>query len=130
VDIAYARRRAIDPQVLQELFVDAWEGKGKRDYTSVLDRSFTWITAHDGERLVGFVNIAWDGGVHFFLLDTTVDPAYRHRQIGTRLVTEALEACRGHGEWVHVDSSRELMDSFYLRAGFRTADAGLAWVGG
>jgi hypothetical protein len=44
VDIAYSRRRAIDPHVLQALFADAWEGHGKRDYTSVLDRSFTWIT--------------------------------------------------------------------------------------
>lgn len=89
-----------------------------------------WIRAFDGERLVGFVNVAWDGGAHAFLLDTAVAVAYRRRGIGTQLVREAIDAVRAHGglEWIHVDSDAELMERFYVPAGFRPAPAGLVNV--
>lgn len=87
------------------------------------------MTAHSGPDLVGFVNVAWDGGVHFFLLDTTVHPRYQHRGIGTRLVHEAIDACRGKGEWMHVDTEEPLMTQFYVRAcGFDATPAGLLSV--
>jgi len=41
---------------------------------------------------VGFVNVAWDGDVHFFLLDTTVAPSRQGNGIGRRLVEEAIDA--------------------------------------
>ena len=91
-----------------------------------LAHSFTWVTASSGDELVGFVNVAWDGDTHFFLLDTTVHPNWQRRGIGRRLVEEAIEACRGHGEWLHVDASEELMTRFYLRCGFESTPAGLA----
>jgi hypothetical protein len=40
----------------------------------VLQHSLTWITASSDGVLVGFVNVATDGGAHAFLLDTTVHP--------------------------------------------------------
>lgn len=126
--VEYRARYELDPVELRALFVAAW-GEGKADYGRVLERSFTWISAHAGEELIGFVNIAWDGGVHFFLLDTTVPPDWQRQGIGTRLVREAIEQCRGHGHHMHVDSSPELMRDFYLPAGFHSTDAGLIWVG-
>jgi ribosomal protein S18 acetylase RimI-like enzyme len=75
---------------------------------------------------VGFVNVAWDGDVHFFLLDTTVHPQRQRKGIGQRLVEEAIEACRGHGEWLHVDADEELMTGFYeRRCGFDRTAGGL-----
>lgn len=127
--VSYEVRAAVDFEELNALFGRAWGGDGKPGYEEVLARSFTWITAKDADRLVGFVNVAWDGGVHFFLLDTTVDPVRQGSGVGGRLVKSAIEACRGHGEWMHVDSSEELMTNFYAQAGFRTASAGLVWVG-
>jgi len=91
----------------------------------VLARSFTWITASNDDDLVGFVNVAWDGGVHFFLLDTTVHPDWARRGIGRRLVEEAIDACRHHGEWLHVDADEALMSGFYQRCGFAPTPAGL-----
>jgi ribosomal protein S18 acetylase RimI-like enzyme len=80
--------------------------------------------------LIGYANLAWDGGVHAFLLDPTVRPDYRGRGIGTRLVREALAAAAEHPklEWVHVDASADLMKRFYEPAGFRPTPAGLVWV--
>lgn len=126
--ITYAERAELQPGRLQDLFTSAWAGAAKRDYDRVLARSFGWISAHDEERLVGFVNIAWDGGVHFFMLDTTVHPEYRRRGIGAALVRRAIDLCRRHGEWLHVDAEAGLMNRLYLPAGFTPTDAGVLSV--
>ena len=112
------------PQQLGALFAAAW-GSPKSGYERALAHSFTWVTASSGEELVGFVNVAWDGDVHFFLLDTTVHPKWQRQGIGRRLVEEAIEACRGHGEWLHVDAPHELIAGFYQRCGFEPTSAGL-----
>lgn len=122
--VVYGTRAPVDEEELQRLFEAAW-GRRKVDFRPVLERAFTWVTAHARDELVGFVNVAWDGGVHFFLLDTTVHPGWQRRGIGTRLVRNALDACRGAGEWIHVDFDPELT-SFYQRAGFGPVAAAIA----
>ena len=110
---------------LQDLFLAAW-GAAKPNYFSVLRRSFTWVTYRCNDRLTGFANVAWDGGSHFFLLDVTVHPAWRGRGIARRLVQEAIELCRGKGEWLHVDAeSVELMKGLYEPCGFGMSPAGV-----
>ena len=123
-DFRWETRGEIDLAALEHLFARAWDGHGKGDYDQVLDRSFTWVTAHYRSQLIGFVKVAWDGGVHFFLLDTTVHPDFQRRGIGTAVVRTAINSCRGHGEWLHVDSDQELMQRLYLPAGFAEAIAG------
>lgn len=81
--------------------------------------------AFEDELLVGYVNVAWDGGVHTFLLDPTVRPDRRHRGIGTALVLAMVEHLRGRGfDWLHVDYRPEL-EPFYRGCGFRPSTAGL-----
>jgi predicted N-acetyltransferase YhbS len=92
-----------------------------------LDRyALTWIGAFDEGRLVGFVQVCWDGGAHAFLLDTAVDPDRQHRGIGVRLVRAAVEDTRAAGcEWLHVDFEPHLTGFYLDRAGFRATPAGL-----
>jgi predicted N-acetyltransferase YhbS len=74
---------------------------------------------------VGFVNLAWDGGVHAFFLDTTVHPAWQRRGIGQRLVNLAAQESRRSGaEWLHVDYEPHL-EPFYRACGFRQSLAGV-----
>jgi ribosomal protein S18 acetylase RimI-like enzyme len=122
--IRYERRPDIAAGALDALFAAAW-ASSKPGYEAVFGHSFTWIGAWEGNELVGFVNVAWDGDAHFFLLDTTVHPDQRHRGIGRRLVEEAIEACRGHGEWLHVDADEDLMSGLYEPCGFRRTPAGV-----
>ena len=75
--------------------------------------------------MVGYVNVAWDGGVHAFLLDTTVDPAFQRRGIATELVRHVADAARERGaHWLHVDYEAKL-DGFYKACGFKPTAAGL-----
>jgi ribosomal protein S18 acetylase RimI-like enzyme len=88
--------------------------------------ALTWIGAFDTGRLVGFVQVCWDGGAHAFLLDTAVDPPWQQRGIGARLVKAAIDDAAAAGcDWLHVDFEPHLT-SFYLdRCGFRPTSAGL-----
>ncbi|MFE7590996.1 GNAT family N-acetyltransferase [Kitasatospora sp. NPDC057512] len=90
--------------------------------------SLGWVTARhaaDGA-LLGFVNLAWDGGTHAFLLDTAVSPGSQRQGVATRLVAEAAAGARAAGcAWLHVDFEPHLRP-FYLDAcGLRPTDAGL-----
>ncbi|WP_330295308.1 GNAT family N-acetyltransferase [Streptomyces sp. NBC_00503] len=110
---------------LNALFAAAWPGHRDTSFAPVLERSLSWIAARREGRLVGYVNVAWDGGVHAFVLDTTVHPDERRRGLGVRLVRAAAEAARGAGaQWLHVDHEPHLGD-FYARCGFRPTAAGL-----
>ena len=130
-EFVFAVRPEIDNEQLNRLHAEGFEHHvTDHDWQPQLQHSLLWIGAFDDERLIGFVNVAWDGGVHAFLLDTAVELAYRRRGIGTRLVHEAVEAVRRRGglDWLHVDSDDALMERFYLPAGFRPTPAGVVDV--
>lgn len=69
--------------------------------------------------LVGFVNVAWDGASHAFILDTVVARSHRSRGIDTELVAVAVREAKAAGcEWLHVDFELHLrrfhFDSVFL----------------
>lgn len=97
------------------------------DWWGLVERhSLGWVCARDGAGLVGFVNVAWDGGVHAFILDTLVATHLRHRGIGTAMVALAADRARAAGcEWLHADFDEELR-AFYIDAcRFEPTDAGV-----
>jgi GNAT superfamily N-acetyltransferase len=98
---------------------DDWVGQ-------VHTHSLGWVTAREADELVGFVNVAWDGALHAFILDTIVRSKAQRRGVGTRLVELAADGARAAGcGYLHVDFEDELR-SFYLeRCGFSPTPAGL-----
>jgi GNAT superfamily N-acetyltransferase len=83
------------------------------------------LGAYDGERLIGYVNVATDGSGHAFLLDPTVHPDVQRRGLGTELVIRAIAISRERGgQWFHVDYEPHL-DGFYKACGFKPTLAGL-----
>ncbi|MBB4234128.1 GNAT family N-acetyltransferase [Rhizobium esperanzae] len=110
---------------LNALWSAAWNTPAPRAFTPVFSRSLTHIGAYHDNRLVGFVNVAWDGGIHAFILDTSVHPGMRRQGIATRLVREATRMARERGaEWLHVDFEPHLT-GFYRACGFTPTEAGL-----
>ncbi|WP_258723741.1 GNAT family N-acetyltransferase [Cellulomonas sp. NS3] len=113
VDALHAEAFAHDPTG------EDWHGRLTR-------LSLGWVLARDDEGLVGFVNVAWDGGAHAFVLDTAVAVRARGGGLGARLVAAAREHAAAAGcAWLHVDFE-DALRGFYLDAcGFTPTAAGL-----
>jgi GNAT superfamily N-acetyltransferase len=118
-------RQPLTDAELNALFAAAWPDHRRVRFEPVLQCSLTWIVARSGDRLIGFVNVATDGGIHAFLLDTTVHPDWQRQGIGRRLVVAAAEQARVSGAtWLHVDYEPHL-EEFYRGCGFRSSAAGV-----
>ena len=107
------------------------ESYGGRSEAGWWDRirphSLGWVTARapDGA-LIGFVNVAWDGGDHAFLIDTKVRLDHQRRGIATELVRIAARHAKAAGcEWLHVDFDEPLGAFYYDACGFTPAPAGV-----
>lgn len=123
--IAYRDNADIDIAALERLWQRAWDGRVPDNYARVLARNLGHVCAFDGEALVGFVNVAWDGGLHAFILDTCTDPDFRRQGVATELVRRAADLARqGGAEWLHVDFEPQL-EAFYRGCGFGPTAAGL-----
>ncbi|KAB8144453.1 GNAT family N-acetyltransferase [Chloroflexia bacterium SDU3-3] len=124
-EIDYRNSPPLESAALNALFAASWPDHAERDFQPILRRSLAYICAYAQADLVGFVNIAWDGGVHAFLLDPTVQPSWRRRGLGRALVLRAAHAARERGaHWLHVDYEPHL-DGFYRSCGFAPTLAGL-----
>ena len=124
-DILFRVNPLVTNDVLNGLFRASWPAHCDSDFQVVLTRSLLYLCAYHNEQLIGFVNVAWDGGVHAFLLDTTVHPAYRRQGIGLQLVRQAAALAQAKGiHWLHVDYEPHL-NHFYQECGFEHTEAGL-----
>jgi GNAT superfamily N-acetyltransferase len=92
----------------------------------VNQHSLGWVCARDAGALVGFVNVAWDGSGHAFILDTLVMAQARRAGVGTGLVQIAVNHARDAGcEWIHVDFDDHLRTFYFDACGFSPTNAGL-----
>lgn len=124
-DLIYRVSPSLANDELNALMATAWQDHAWRDFQPILNRSLAFVCAYHKTRLVGFVNLAWDGGEHAFILDTVVHPEFRRRGIGRELVMRAVdEAGKREIKWLHVDFEPYLR-SFYEQCGFRDTAAGL-----
>jgi len=97
-------------------------------WDQIRPHSLGWVTARvPGQKhLAGFVNVAWDGGDHAFLLDTKVAGSHQRHGIATAVVGHAVHHARAAGcEWLHVDFSEHLAAFYFGACGFRPTPAGL-----
>jgi len=125
--VVHTWRGAIDDAELVELTESHGGNPAVGWWDTVRGHSLGWVSARDRTGLlVGFVNVAWDGGDHAFLLDTKSRASHQRQGIGTAVVRLAVEQARAAGcEWLHVDFEPHLAE-FYLEAcGFRPTAAGL-----
>jgi GNAT superfamily N-acetyltransferase len=126
--IDYAWRGSLESDDLERLHAEGFEREPvDYDWAGQLDRhSLGWVTARDGGRLVGFVNVAWDGATRAFILDTLVTRSHRRQGIGTELVAIATREARAAGcEWLHVDFEPHLTRFYLEECGFRSTPAGV-----
>jgi GNAT superfamily N-acetyltransferase len=98
-----------------------------RNWTDLLNaHSLGWVVARDGDALVGFVNVIWDGLAHAWLQDTMVARRSRGHGIGQRLVAMARDQARDAGcQWLHADYGEHLKAFYEVACGFSPTNAGL-----
>jgi GNAT superfamily N-acetyltransferase len=127
VDVSYEWRGPIDNEALNVLHAEGFEHRVlDDDWAAQLEHSLGWVTARADGELVGFVNVAWDGGVHAFVLDTLVATKARRHGIGAHLVAVATEHARAAGcEWLHVDFDDHLRAFYFDACRFTPTNAGL-----
>lgn len=101
------------------IFDDDWWGQLNR-------HSLGWVCAKDGDELVGFVNVVWDGALHAVILDTMVADNCRRAGIATEMLAICVrEARNARCEWLHVDFENPLRPFYIDACGFAPSNAGL-----
>ena len=126
--ISYEWRGHFGNAAMNALHAEGFGGRVRADdwWAQVNRHSLGWVCAREGRDLVGFVNVAWDGAVHAFILDTVVAGRVQRRGVGRGLVALAAERARAAGcEWLHVDFEDGLGPFYFGACGFRPTNAGL-----
>jgi GNAT superfamily N-acetyltransferase len=126
--ISYAWRGEFTNDEVNMLHAEGFEHRVLDvDWWAQVNRhSLGWVCARDAADLVGFVNVAWDGDVHAFILDTLTATRARRQGIGAELIAVAVREAGAAGcEWLHVDFEPHLRPFYFTRCGFTPTDAGL-----
>jgi GNAT superfamily N-acetyltransferase len=126
--ISYEWRGAFGNDEFHVLHAEAFETRVFDDdwVTLTARHSLGWAIARDGGRLVGFVNVIWDGLVHAWIQDVMVARSARGHGIATELVAIARrQAAEAGCEWLHVDFDDELKPFYFDACGFTPTNAGL-----
>lgn len=126
-DIQYLWRGTLTDEEMVGL-VNAHGGRAQSGWwDQIRPHSLGWVTARrQGGLVVGFVNVAWDGGDHAFLLDTKVRSDHQRGGVATALVRRAAAHAKAAGcEWLHVDFEAHLAPFYLAASGFQPTQAGL-----
>jgi GNAT superfamily N-acetyltransferase len=129
VDVAW--RGVFTNAEVNEMHAEAFETRvfddSEWNWEELTERhSLGWVTARDGDGLVGFANVLWDGLVHAWIQDVMVAMAARRRGIGVALVGAARDGAREAGcEFLHVDFDDHLRDFYVGACGFKPTNGGL-----
>lgn len=128
MDVSYLWRGPFSNETVNLLHAEAF---GHRifddDWWIRLNRhSLGWVCARKRQSLVGFVNVAWDGALHAFVLDTMVTNTCRRLGVATHMLAMCVEEARdARCEWLHVDFVDDLRPLYFDKAGFTATSAGL-----
>jgi predicted N-acetyltransferase YhbS len=128
MSISYSWRGEFSNDALNRLHSEAFQHRllGDDWWAQVNQHSLGWVCANQGDSLVGFVNVAWDGGVHAFILDTAVTAGVQRQGIGAELIAISVSKARAAGcEWLHVDFEDHLAPFYFGKCGFKPTNAGL-----
>jgi GNAT superfamily N-acetyltransferase len=129
--IVYEWRDRFQNDEVNHLHAEGFGSPPEDWWTRVNAHGLGWVCAREEGALVGFVNVAWDGGTHAFLLDTVVARTARHRGVGRDLVAAAARHTRNQGcDWLHVDFEDHLRPFYLDHCGFQPTSAGLLALSG
>jgi GNAT superfamily N-acetyltransferase len=128
MDVSYFWRGPFSNEAVNVLHAEAFSHRifGDDWWTRVNRHSLGWVCARNRESLIGFVNVAWDGALHAFVLDTMVASNCRRLGVATQMLAMCVEEAReARCEWLHVDFMDDLRPLYFDKGGFTATPAGL-----
>ncbi len=122
-------RAAVTSDEINALARLCWDDHEGCDYNNILKHSLAWVTARaDDETLIGFYNLAWDGGRHALVFDLNVHPDFRRQGIALKMLEHAPRIAKESGvKYLHVDCDVSLED-LYKKAGYEMISAGIVYL--
>lgn len=123
--IHYSEKGIIDFSKL----VDLYNSVGWTSYTNnplvmaqLLPGAFSYISAWDGDRLVGLIRTVGDGCSILYIQDLLVHPDYQRQGIGQALITQTLETAKNIRQIFLSTENTEKTVQFYRSVGFVTME--------
>ena len=96
--IEYRERPPLDNETLHGLFSASWDDHNRRDFDAILSRSLVYVTAFADDRLVGFVNVATDGGEMLFSWTRPCIPIFVAAELEPNSCAEPANLLVGMGQ--------------------------------
>lgn len=123
--IHYSEKGIIDFSKL----VDLYNSVGWTSYTNdslvmaqLLPGALSYISAWDGDRLVGLIRTVGDGCSILYIQDLLVHPDYQRQGIGQALITQTLETAKNIRQIFLSTENTEKTVQFYRSVGFVTME--------
>lgn len=121
--LRFERKGRVSPEEIAHLRESVgWETT--ENYGKILENSHFYVTVRDGDKLVGFVNLAGGVAGDCLIYDLCVHPDYQGRGIATGMINEIIEYCKGnsiHGLNVLFEEKNL---PFFKKLGFRMMHGG------
>lgn len=97
-----------------------WRGDADpEEAVEIAEKSFLFAGAFAGEKLIGMARVISDGISDAYIQDVIVDPAFRKKGVGRRLVLALVEELKKKGiDWIGLVAEPGT-DPFYESMGFR-----------
>ena len=98
-----------------------WKPRDTEAISRALAGSLFAICAEASSAVVGMGRVIGDGGLHYYVTDVVVVPAYQHHGLGSRIVaalTKYIESVPFKNTWVGLFPVEGTAD-FYARFGYK-----------
>lgn len=118
--IRYTLNGPFRPEEIEALFGSAgFDVHPQSRIVGAVSGSTAYVTATDGDRLIGFGRLLSDHHSIAYINYMAVDPGYRNRGVGRRILRKLVEAS---GDVDRIFLYTNTADAFYLRDGFTPSE--------
>ncbi|MBA5729774.1 GNAT family N-acetyltransferase [Aerococcaceae bacterium INB8] len=120
--IEYQKKVDITHEALLHLYESVgWSAytQDNPDLTSLLEGAKHYLTAWDGERLIGLIRVVGDGVYIAYIQDVLVHPDYQKQGIGKYLMQKMLKEIRYAKQIILTTENSPATKAFYQSLGMK-----------
>lgn len=120
--IEYQKKVDITHEALLHLYESVgWSAytQDNPDLTSLLEGAKHYLTAWDGERLIGLIRVVGDGVYIAYIQDILVHPDYQRQGIGKYLMQKMLKEIRYAKQIILTTENSPATKAFYQSLGMK-----------